>query len=281
MCLMALALGQSSRWPLVLASNRDEFHDRPTLPLSRWTTPQGTEVISGRDLRAGGTWLGCTPGGRVALLTNVREGVAAVGQRSRGELPLQWLASAQDGRAFLASISAHHYAGCNLLMGDSLKGEWTWASNRGIDGGLVNGWHFNVLKPGFYGLSNALLDTPWPKTLALKAALTRALSRAEKQDHATASAELQSQLWSALADRERAEPTYLPPTGVDATLELGLSSAWVDVPERGYGTRCSSLMWLEAVPSGGLHLHITEKTWVTDSAEASATALNWPLPGHQ
>lgn len=275
---MAMALGQSSRWPLVLASNRDEFHDRPALPLSRWTAPDGTFVVSGRDLRAGGTWLGCTPGGRVALLTNVREGAAAAGARSRGELPLRWLGSSQDGLGFLGSCSAHDYAGCNLLMGDSLTGEWTWASNRGDTGDVLNGWHFQVLQPGFYGLSNALLDTPWPKTLALKAALAQAVTRTEQMAAATASAELQLQLWLALTDRQRAPLTLLPNTGIDAALEHGLSSAWVDLPERGYGTRCSSLVWTETTPSAGVHLHMSEKTWTPGIARPSVASLRWPLP---
>lgn len=296
---MALALGQSSRWPLVLASNRDEFHDRPTLPLSHWTTPDGTELVSGRDLRAGGTWLGATPGGRVALLTNVREGTASPGSgpRSRGELPLRWLGGAQSSENFLASISAQDYAGCNLVVGDSRTGEWTWASNRGgaslearseASLGRVNGWHFKTLKPGVYGLSNALLDAPWPKTQALKTAMTNALIHAEKSTSAqpeaskspdTALAELQERLWSALTDKQRAEPHDLPRTGIDAELEHGLSSAWVDLPERGYGTRCSSLLWLEAAPSGPSHLNFTEKTWSSGNALPSSSALRWPLAG--
>lgn len=286
MCLMALALGQSSRWPLVLASNRDEFHNRPALPLSRWTTPRGTDVISGRDLQAGGTWLGCTPAGRVALLTNVREGSATAGPRSRGELSLRWLSSTQGSMAFLATTSAQDYAGCNLLMGDSLTGEWTWASNRGDTGDAVNGWHFQVLRPGVYGLSNALLDTPWPKTLALKAALTEALTRSATSDAAqpltkqcrdASLAQLHTRLWAALADRQRAAPDRLPRTDVDDALAHGLSSAWVDMPERGYGTRCSTLVWLEAAPNGDLQLNITEKTWTVGNALPSAAALAWPL----
>lgn len=284
---MALALGQSSRWPLVLASNRDEFHDRPTLPLSRWITPGGAEVISGRDLQAGGTWLGCTPGGRVALLTNVRERAPTAGSRSRGELALRWLEGIQDSAAILASTPASDYAGCNLLMGDSLTGEWTWASNRGelgearsandsIDESL-NGWHFKDLKPGLYGLSNALLDTPWPKTLALKDALADALAQAQHRENA-ALAELQSKLWCALTNRERAAPELLPSTGVDAGLEHGLSSAWVDLPERGYGTRCSSLVWTEAMSPGHLRMHISEKTWTRGGLLSAAAALHWPLP---
>lgn len=275
---MALALGQSSRWPLVLASNRDEFHHRPALPLSRWTTPGGMEVISGRDLQAGGTWLGCTPGGRVALLTNVREGAVAAGLRSRGELPVRWLASSQSIQDFLASTPAADYAGCNLLMGDSATGEWTWASNRGervaapIGAIALNNWRYKVLDSGVYGLSNALLDTPWPKTQRLKMALAQGLASADNADS------LQAKLWAALASRERAARSELPDTGIDAALEHGLSSAWVDLPERGYGTRCSSLVWLEAAPGRATRLHITEKTWTPGSLRPAEMAMSWALP---
>ena len=90
MCLIAFAIGASKRWPLVIASNRDEFVDRPTLPLDWWKTACGQEIISGRDLRAGGTWLGMTPAGRVAFLTNVREAAPKVALSSRGELVNWW-----------------------------------------------------------------------------------------------------------------------------------------------------------------------------------------------
>ena len=282
MCLMALALGQSSRWPLVLASNRDEFHDRPTLPLSRWTAEGGTEVISGRDLRAGGTWLGCTPGGRIALLTNVREASTAAGPRSRGELPLRWLGSTQDSASFLASTPAADYAGCNLLMGDSLSGAWTWASNRGLN--MLNGWQFQALTQGVHGLSNAGLNTPWPKTLALKAALQQAMTAATEangplaQGGQAALTSMQARLWEALAKRERAALQDLPDTGIEPALEHGLSSAWVDLPERGYGTRCSSLIWLQADQGKPLRLHVSEKTWGAGNLAPAMAELNWKSP---
>ncbi|MES2424138.1 MAG: NRDE family protein, partial [Pseudomonadota bacterium] len=92
MCLIALALGAHPRWPLVIASNRDEFRSRPAAPLAEWTADNGQPVLAGRDLRDGGTWLGVTPAGRVAMLTNVRRGEPQRGVRSRGELPMRWLA---------------------------------------------------------------------------------------------------------------------------------------------------------------------------------------------
>lgn len=282
MCLMALALGLSSRWPLLMATNRDEFHERPTLALSRWTSADGNLVMSGRDLRAGGTWLGCSPTGRLALLTNVREGAALAGPRSRGELPLRWLASQQESETFLGNAVASDYAGCNLIMGDSASGQWTWASNRG---NRASAWTSQSLRPGLYGLSNALLDTPWPKTLALKAAVAEALSAADQHLSAqkgaadVALAQLQSRLWAALGNRTLAAKNKLPSTGVEPELELGLSSAWVNLPVRGYGTRCSTLVWLDATPGQAPQLHMVEKTWIAGSEVPTEVALHWVLPG--
>jgi uncharacterized protein with NRDE domain len=279
MCLLALAIGASARWPLVIASNRDEFHDRPTLPLRVWRTPAGATLMSGRDLRAGGTWLGCTQGGRIALLTNVRERAAAAGASSRGDLPLRWLSGEETAAAFLAQTDPHAYGGCNLVLGDFRRGEWTWASNRAQPGsapgpqGIVKlaSWQTQALSPGVYGVSNALLDTPWPKTQALKAAMASALAAADACGEASA---LESLLWPALASRERAPWDYLPQTGIDPALEHALSSAHVDLPERAYGTRCSTLIWVGGqTESGGFKATVCEKSFVR-THEGSA-----PTPG--
>ena len=105
MCLIAFAINASSRWPLVIAANRDEYIERPTTPLTRWKTSSGETIISGRDLRAGGAWFGVTPGGRIAFLTNVREADALPAPRSRGELVTQWLQSRGDARAFVGRVT--------------------------------------------------------------------------------------------------------------------------------------------------------------------------------
>ncbi len=296
MCLLAIALGVSSRWPLVIASNRDEFRDRPTLPLSVWTTLGGVTLVSGRDLRAGGTWMGCTTGGRVALLTNVREPDAAPAALSRGELPLRWLEGQLETAEFLATTDATSYGGCNLLIGDVLKGDWAWASNRGNLAGcaaplksvlLPPGWQSMPLLPGIYGLSNALLDTPWPKTQALKTAMQAAVAEAEKDAHESA---LTNILWTALANRQRANVDNLPVTGVTASMEHALSSALIDMPERpngGYGTLSSTLMWLAAkteTEAGALTANICEKTihaaaHETNGSDQQMVRLTWPLRG--
>ena len=278
MCLLALAIGASERWPLVLASNRDEHRARATLPLARWTTEQGATVISGRDLLAGGTWLGCTPQGRVAMLTNVREATPLPALLSRGDLPMDWLSGHISATDFLAQHDPRDYGGCNLIIGDYASAQWHWASNREFQAkgaGPVriqasNGWHNQSLKPGIYGLSNAFLDTPWPKTLALKAAMQRALNKAMASGNES---DLLDPLWAALASTERAAMSELPDTGVTVSQEHALSSALVDMPERAYGTRNSSLLFIEA---GLVRTQCTatlcEKSWPGDTVR-----LQWSL----
>lgn len=291
MCLLAIAIGVSARWPLVIASNRDEYRDRPTLPLAVWNTPGDVTVISGRDLRAGGTWMGSTSGGRIALLTNVREPDAPAAALSRGELPLRWLEGKMNAVQFLAEIDAVSYGACNLVIGDFSRGEWAWASNRANLGTLPlnsqqtpSGWQTLALAPGVYGLSNALLDTPWPKTLALKAAMNAALAQADAADDAAALADT---LWSALGNPKRAALHDLPSTGVATDFEHALSSALIDVPERGehgYGTRSSTLLWMAAEPgTNGFSATVCEKTINAGSpkgghSDQPMVRLTWPLP---
>jgi uncharacterized protein with NRDE domain len=235
-CLIAFAIGASPRWPLVIAANRDEFLNRPTAPLARWTTDAGKEVISGRDLRAGGTWLGLSPGGRMAMLTNVREPHPVAGERSRGELVMRWLEGEMDAGQFMAQTDCAAYGAFNLVLGDFQSSAWHWLTNQSDpDGRPVEGWQACALKPGVYGLSNGALDTPWPKTRALKKALCQALDSDSQED-------LQAGLWSALQDRQRPGDGQLPRTGVPLALERALSSVFVEFPEHAYGTRSSTLL---------------------------------------
>lgn len=241
MCLIAFAIGASPHWPLVVAANRDEFLSRPTLPLARWTGAGGQAIVSGRDLLAGGTWLGATPGGRIAFLTNVRQGEveARPGVRSRGELVTRWLQADGDAAGFVAALMAEpgDYGGFNLVLGDFRRNAWSWVTNK--TGADSPEWQALSLKPGVYGLSNASLDTPWPKTIGLKRALEAALAAQSPAPNLEA---LQTPLWSALANRERAFGASLPTTGVSRLKEEALSSAFVDFPESAYGTRSSTLL---------------------------------------
>jgi uncharacterized protein with NRDE domain len=244
MCLVAFAIGTSARWPLVIAANRDEFLARPTLPLARWRTASGQDIISGRDLRAGGTWMGITPGGRIAFLTNVRQASPEAAPRSRGELVTRWLEGAGDAASFVAELEKADgggaaFGGFNLVLGDLQSSAWTWVTNKSVLVTDASALYVQALRPGLYGLSNAGLDTPWPKTLELKRVLAAALKDGEGE---TDSEALQAPLWTALGNRQRAQPQDLPHTGVPPELEEALSSAFVDFPMRAYGTRCSTLL---------------------------------------
>jgi uncharacterized protein with NRDE domain len=245
MCLIAFAVGMRPDLPLLLAANRDEFFDRPTAPWHRWNLPDGGEALGGRDLRGGGTWLGVSLAGRVAMLTNVRSPQAASGLRSRGELVTRWLAG-EPLATLQADTEPKAYGGFNLVVGDLRSGAWHGLSNcdplRPSDG-VVPTLTSHSLAPGVYGLSNAALDTPWPKTLRLKAAMTGAVVTTT---NASPLPGWESSLARALADETRAPTDQLPTTGVELALELGLSSPFVRLPEQGYGTRSSLVLRITA-----------------------------------
>ena len=272
MCLIAFAINASERWPLVIAANRDEYLNRPSLPLARWTSASGREIISGRDLRAGGTWLGMTPDGRVAFLTNVREGYPqAAAPRSRGELVMRWLEANCEAGDFIRRLEKDGtaYGGFNLVLGDFQRDAWMWVTNK-----AALGWHAQPLAAGIYGLSNAALDTPWPKTVELKQTLATALSATPAAHQPEV---LQAPLWTALGNRQRAPLASLPDTGVPLVIEAALSSAFVDFPENAYGTRSSTVLLASAADhgDGGVRrwdLQLEERTHVRAKADAQAAA---------
>lgn len=236
MCLAAFALAAHPRFPLVIAANRDEFFARAAAPMAWW--PERPGVLAGRDLSAGGTWFGLTRAGRLALLTNVREpGRQVADAPSRGALVVDWLDSTQDAPAFASDLKPG-YNGFNLITADLTQDRWHWISNR-ADSPLA-------LVPGLHALSNAALDTPWPKTTGLKAAMTRALH------DATSAEQLADDLLSALADAAPAPDAELPDTGVGLARERLLSPRLVRMPDPArpggalYGTRCSTVLVREA-----------------------------------
>ena len=273
MCLIAFAINASARWPLVVASNRDEFLDRPTLPLARWKTASGQEIISGRDGRAGGTWLGVTPTGRVAFLTNVREPKNGPAKSTRGELVTRWLKGSCGAEEFTTSLmekSAASYSGFNLVVGDLHRDAWTWLTNRAS--APYPGWYAQALTAGVYGLSNASLDTPWPKTLELKRVLSAALSQAESSDG------LHGMLWPALASRGLTSLAGASEMNRRMPMESALSSAFVDMPALAYGTRSSTVLTVSR--SQGDHLSATtcctevqERSHLRESADGTVAGF--------
>jgi uncharacterized protein with NRDE domain len=230
MCLLALAWKAHPRYTLILAGNRDERHARATVAAGFWE--EAPEVLAGRDLEAGGTWLGVTAAGRYAVVTNYREGLhPAKAPHSRGALTAQFLKSKITPEAYLHQIqsNAGEYGGFSLVVGD--RDDLWYFANRG-------GAAPAPVAPGVHALSNHLLDTPWPKVQAARSRLQLLVDT----DALTADA-----LFRMLADRTPAD-TGLPDTGIGADLERRISSAFVQDPV--YGTRCSTLVLMDT--DGGL-----------------------------
>ena len=223
MCLIVFAWRPGHAQPLIVAANRDEFYARPSLPLAQW--PDVPEVYAGRDQEAGGTWLGVNAAGRFAALTNIRDPHQPPARKSRGELVARFLSGSQPIGEYLADVNGRsiEYAGFNLLVGapDEL-------------------WHYNAnqpepvrLEPGVYGLSNAGLDTPWPKLLKAKAAFSELLENPQPQA-----------LLALLSDPQTAPFAELPDTGVGLATESLLSSVFIASPS--YGTRASTALIVNA-----------------------------------
>ena len=219
MCLIVIAWHGHPDYPLVVAANRDEFYARPTASAAKWT--DYPHVIAGRDLEAGGTWLGVGNSGRFAAITNVREPSSAPGKFSRGRLTADYLAGHQSPWGYATQINPRDFSGFNLLLADDR--ELVYLSNR--DTGPRR------LLPGVYGLSNRLLDTPWPKLVKAKVDFTSALP-ALPETHA---------LFALLADDEVVPDHALPDTGVSIEWERLLSAIFVRSPN--YGTRASTVLW--------------------------------------
>lgn len=257
MCLVALALDAHERYPLVVAANRDEYHARAAEALQWWTPAGGgPDVLGGRDLVGGGTWLGLSAAGRLALLTNIRApGAHDPSAPSRGRIVTDWLASPDGVDAFWAQVAAQRHNGFNLVVADLAAPAWFWASSTTA-----------TLRPiprGVHALSNAALDTPWPKTEQLKARLRAAL------DEVASVERLGQVLFDALADPRPAADVDLPKTGVPIDAERILSSAFVEWPERGYGTRCSTLIVTEHFEHGQ-RTHVLERSYGPPPVRATA-----------
>lgn len=254
MCLILFAVNAHPDYPLVIAANRDEFYARPTQPLAPWA--DAPQLLAGRDLEAGGTWLGLTREGRFAAITNVHGDAALHGRkRSRGELTRDFLLGAGSAAAYAqrAAEDGGYYTGFNLLVGDS-SGLF-YCSNR-------NHGDPRRLDGGIYGLANESLDTPWPKVESGKAELQQLLE-GEPQPQA---------LLALLADHA--------PAPADASLEvIGLSREEIltsrFLSSERYGTRASTVLlidcaglatvWEQNFSSGGRAGELRRFDWQLDA----------------
>jgi len=260
MCLLVLAWRVHPRYELVVAANRDEFHERPTEPMAKWAAPD--DIIAGRDLRAGGTWLGIDRQRRFGIVTNFRElQRPAPGSPSRGNLIPDYLRSCAPLAQSIRQLEplADQYSGFNLLLADR-ESLW-YVSNRAPE-------FAQALRPGIHGLSNELLDTPWPK---LQRVRRRFDPLVKQPDNISTDA-----LFAILADPTQAGVgEALPETGLSREWEQLLSSPFVS--NKDYGTRCSTVLLVE--PSGAFL--VTERRFGPQGIPLSDTRFDvaageWP-----
>lgn len=255
MCLIAFAIGQNPRFPLVVAANRDEFFRRPTAAMDWWQADNGQQVLAGRDLESGGTWLAVAPDGRVTAVTNVREGSGETGRCSRGELPLNALIHSPAAMKSELDAEPGRYSGFNLVS-LSATGGWYY-SNRDAHPGR------QVFR-GIYGLSNHLLQTPWPKLLRLRNAVGQCVEQAGADaDH------LHRQLIPLLRDNTPAPDRELPDTGVGLETERFLSSPFITSEH--YGTRATTIV---TVSDRG-DIRVTEQSWGPLGRQLDQRQYSW------
>ena len=237
MCLIAFHWQPGGATPLLVAANRDEFYERPTAPLAWW---EGGRILAGRDLQAGGTWLGVTPGGRFAAITNHRDPRAIRPERaSRCSIPLRFLEGTDPAAPFLEDQRkvADQYNPYNLVLFD------------GTDLRGYESHHDRVrsFAPGIHAVSNGAFDEPWPKVQALKAGLASTLEDDES-------------LLALLADATVFTDAQLPRTGVPIEWERSLSPAFIRTDS--YGTRASTILRL-----GREEVSILERRFTSEGPE--------------
>jgi uncharacterized protein with NRDE domain len=254
MCLILLAYRVHPRYPLILAANRDEFYQRPTVPAAFWESEP--QLLAGRDLMSGGTWLGISRTGRIAALSNYRDPRSIRDNApSRGGLVTDFLRgnmSPAEYREILRQRS-QDYNGFNLIFGD--RHNLFVYSNRGEVPPL--------LPPGIHGLSNHLLDTPWPKVTLGKKALAEILAHGKQPDV--------EEIFALLADRSLPDDSLLPDTGVGLETERFLAPLFISGPT--YGTRSSTILLI------GHDATVTflERTYNGTPGSGSTRTYHFPL----
>jgi len=226
MCIILFAYKTHPKYEIVLAANRDEYYARPTSHTAFWD--DAPNILAGRDLVGGGTWLGVTRNGKFAAVTNFRDASSIRKDApSRGNLVSDYLHSSDTPKDYLTRISAHSadHNGFNLIVGDS--NELYYHSNK--DEGVRS------IAPGIYGLSNHLLDTPWPKVTKGKEALSAIIQEGGEV--------MPDTIFDILADDRLADDAQLPQTGISKEYERALSSIFIATPE--YGTRSSTVLLID------------------------------------
>lgn len=253
MCLAVLALDAHPHYALVLAANRDEYHARAAAPAAWGTAAPFRGIYAGRDLAAGGTWLGVRRDGRFAFVTNVRDGRGQdPALRSRGELVPRVLNHVGPLADALGRVEPGRYNGFNLMAGDSSR--ILWMSNRGHAP--------QALPRGVHAVSNAALDVPWPKLVRTRRRLEAWLADGTRDT---------APLLAALADRTPAPDGELPSTGIPRERERLVSSPFI-VSDT-YGTRCSTVLTLDREGRA----RFLERTFAPDGSAVAETVETFAI----
>lgn len=245
MCLILFAYQQHPDYPLIMLSNRDEFFSRPSQAAHFW--PDLPSIFAGRDKEASGTWLGVNKNGRIAAVTNFREPTQnQTYPLSRGELTAKFLQGNQHPNTYLQNIDTkqHLYSGFNLLVGTTEQ--LYYYSNRQRE--------ILQLPKGIHGLSNSLLNSPWPKVDTGKAALKQQLSQLDRQT-----------LINILLDKQQHNDLLLPNTGIGIEAERMLSSRFIHSEH--YGTRAATLLLIDKHG----HMDFIEQTFLPDGSKGQLT----------
>lgn len=231
MCLLVFSYKQHPKYDLIFATNRDEFYGRPTRPAQFWE--EHPSVLAGKDLKAGGTWLGITKDGKFSALTNYRDtSIQKEDPPSRGHLVLDFLIGDEDPEKYLQEVDkkANEYHGFNLLVGNMKR--LMYYSNQQKE--LIE------IEPGLHGLSNKFMDTPWPKVRKAKNKLQKIVKEDEDENENDVSEE---KLFDLLLDHERAPDEELPDTGISKEMERAVSPIFIKTEN--YGTRNSTIVLVD------------------------------------
>ncbi len=243
MCLITFAYNNHPKYRLILAANRDEFYGRPTRKAQYWTEEGHDDILGGKDLEAGGTWMGITKNGKWAALTNYRDPNWKIeNPPSRGELVLNYLLNGDTAKVYLDTLNkrADEYIGYNILLGD--KEGITHFSNFDKSPKSISA--------GLHGVSNALLDTPWPKLELAKSSLQNLITNHDID---------KNKLFDFLNDDTQAPDDQLPDTGIPYKWEKAISSLFIKTEN--YGTRCSTILLIDH--SG--NIEFTERRFIPSS----------------
>ncbi len=253
MCLVVLSIGQHPDYPLILAANRDEFHARPTQDAHWW--PDKPDILGGRDLQAGGTWLAVHRNGRFAMVTNFRDAKPTSPEfRSRGELVTGFLEGEPGPGEYLETIREDAYAGFNLIVGTGT--DVAYLSNR--EAGR------RALGQGTYGLSNALLDGPWDKVERSKRGLRMLI-----EDDAIN----ESSLFRLMDDRNKGPVEEVERGRLDFETAHAITAPFIVMDA--YGTRCTSVLLLDKEGAG----RFTERRFDPAGRMTGESQFSFTSPG--